>query len=135
DRTPPPVFDQNLVDDRVELGVFGLVDDVAQVVALDLLVRRNRDHVEPVDFAKFALFGLGGTGHTREFLVEPEIVLEGDSRERLVLAANLETFLGLDRLMDTVRIAPAVHEPAGELVDDDDLTILDDIVLILVEEM
>ncbi len=102
---------------------------------LHRLVRRHHHDVQTVDLAELALLGLGGTGHAGQLVVEPEVVLEGDRRERLVLAADLQPFLRLDGLVDTVGVAPAVHQPAGELVDDDDLAVLDDVLLVLVEEV
>ena len=62
------------------------------------------------------------------FGIEPEIVLEGDRGERLVLLLDERSFLGLQRLVQAVRVAPALHHAAGELVDDDDLVVLDDVV-------
>ena len=41
---------------------------------------------------------------------------------------DLDALLGLDGLMQTLVIAAAVHEAAGEFVDDDDLAVLDDVV-------
>ncbi len=102
---------------------------------LDGLVRRQHDDREPVDLAELALLGLRRTGHPGELVVEPEVVLEGDRRERLVLAANVQPFLRLDRLVDAVGVAPAVHQAAGELVDDDHLAVLDDVLLVLVEQV
>ena len=51
-----------------------------------------------------------------------------------VFAANGHALLRLDRLVQPVRPAPARHLPAGELIDDDDLAVLDDVLLVLVEE-
>ena len=44
-------------------------------------------------------------------------------------------FLGLERLVQPVRVAPAFHHAAGELVDDDDLVVLDDVVDVAAEEL
>ena len=46
----------------------------------------------------------------------------------------LHALLRLDRLVQPVRPAPARHEPAGELVDDDDLAVLHDVVDVALEE-
>ena len=69
--------------------------------------------------------GLGRrrAGHAGELLVEAEVVLEGDRGERLVLGLDLDVLLGLERLVQAFRIAPARHHAAGELVDDDDLAV------------
>ena len=88
-----------------------------------------------VDVAELALFGLRRSGHTGQMLVEAEEVLERDRRERLVLAANLDAFFRFDGLVDAVGVAPAVHQAAGELVDDDHFAVLDDVLLIAVEQV
>ncbi len=69
-----------------------------------------------------------------ELLVLAEVVLEGDRRERLVLALDLHLLLGLDRLVQAVAPAAAGHQAAGELVDDDDLAVLDHVVDVELEE-
>ena len=69
-----------------------------------------------------------------ELLVHAEVVLEGDRGEGLVLALDLHLLLGLDRLVQAVRPAPAGHEAARELVDDDDLAVLHHVVHVALEE-
>ena len=134
-RTPLGVLGDDVVDDRVELRVLAAVHDVGEVLAAHGHVRRHDDDVEAVDVAELALLGLRGARHPGELVVEAEVVLEGDRRERLVLAADLDAFLRLDRLVDAVGVAAAVHQPAGELVDDDHLAVLDDVLLVAVEEI
>src|SRR3546814_19182419 len=46
----------------------------------------------------------------------------------LFRSLDLHAFLGLDRLVQAVGPAAAVHHAAGEFVDDDDLAVLDDII-------
>ena len=58
-----------------------------------------------------------------ELVVEPEVVLQGDRRERLVLLADRHAFLRLDRLVEAFRPAPALEDAAGELVDDHHLAV------------
>ena len=43
----------------------------------------------------------------------------------------LHAFLGLDRLVQAVAIAPARHQAAGELVDDHHLAVLHDVLDVL----
>ena len=43
--------------------------------------------------------------------------------------------LGLERLVQAFRIAPARHHAAGELVDDDDLAVAHDVVLVAREQL
>ncbi len=47
---------------------------------------------------------------------------------------DLDALLGLDRLMEPFGIAAAFHQATGELVDDDDLAVADDVVAVALEE-
>ena len=62
-----------------------------------------------------------------EFFVQAEVVLEGDGGEGLVFLADGDAFFCFDGLVESVGPAAAGHEAAGELVDDDDLAIFDDV--------
>ena len=86
------------------------------------------DDVELVDLVELVGLGVGGAGHAGQLLVEAEVVLERDRRQRLVLFLDLDVLLGLDRLVQAVRPAAARHHAAGELVDDEDLAVLDQVV-------
>ena len=93
--------------------------------ARDGHVRRDLDDVQVVDLDELLLLGLRGAGHAGELLVEAEVVLERDRRERLVLLLDPDALLRLDRLVEALAPAAALHDPAGELVDDLDLAVLD----------
>ena len=108
------------LDRRVEFLVLRFEDNVGLVDAQKRPIGRNQSHVEVVDLRE--LFGLGirGTRHAGELVVHAEIVLEGDRREGLALAANLDAFFGFDGLMKTVGPAATGHQSPRMLVDDDD---------------
>ena len=124
----------DVVEHRVVLRFLGLEDVVVLVVARDLHVRRDLDDMQVVDLDELLLLGLRGTGHPGELLVEAEVVLERDRRERDVLLLDRHALLGLDRLVEAFRPAAAFHDPARELVDDLDLAFLDDVVDVALEE-
>jgi len=124
----------NLLDHRVEFLVLGLVDDVVIVDPDHRPVGRHDHHVEAIDFLELGRFGVGRAGHPRQLVVHPEIVLEGHGREGLVLGFDLDPFLGLDRLVQTVAPAPPGHQPPGEFVDDHDLAVLDHVIDVALEE-
>ena len=105
----------------------GAVDDVGILDAQQPLVGRNDDDFQPVDFVELGRFGLGRTGHAGQLFVHAEVVLEGDGREGLVLALDLDVLFGFDRLVQAVGPAASWHEAAGELVDDEDLAVLHDV--------
>ena len=123
-----------VLDDRGVLLLRGREDVVVLVQPDHVGVGRDLHDLEGVDLAELVLLGLGRTGHAREDLVHAEVVLEGDRRERLVLLADRHLLLGLDRLVQALRVAPAVEDPAGELVDDEHLAALDDVLDVLAVE-
>ncbi len=124
----------DIVHDGDVLGLLGLVDQVGLVLTDHRAVGRNGHHAELVDLVQLGRLGLGGTGHPGELLVEPEVVLQRDGRQRLVLGLDLDMLLGLDGLVHALVVAPAHQHAAGELVDDDDLTVAHDVVLVAQEQ-
>src|SRR5699024_9745771 len=80
------------------------------------------------DGTELLFLGQCSTGHTGQLAVQTEEVLEGDGCQSLGLVLNLYAFLCLDGLMQTLVIAAAEHQTAGELVDNDDLTVTDNVV-------
>ena len=79
--------------------------------------------------------GLGGAGHAGQLVVEAEVVLQRDGGQRLVLGLDLDVFLGLDGLVHALVVAAAEQHAAGELVDDEDLAVADDVVLVALEQL
>ena len=61
----------------------------------------HRD-VELVDLLELGGFRFRRAGHAGQLLVHAEVVLEGDGGERLVLALDLDAFLGFDGLVQTI---------------------------------
>ena len=134
-RLPGPVLLLDVLGDRGELGLLGLVDQVGLVGADHRPVRRDRHHAQLVDLVQLGRLGLGGTGHPGELGVEPEVVLQGDGGQGLVLGLDLHPLLGLDGLVHALVVAAAEQHPPGELVDDEHLPVADDVVLVLLVQL
>src|SRR5947209_6799 len=117
----------DVLDDRFELLPLGAEHEVRHVLPDHRPVRRHDDDFEVVDLLELRGFGIRGAGHAGELVVHPEEVLERDRGERLVLRLDLHPLLRLDGLVETVASAASRHEAAGELVDDDDLPVLDEV--------
>ena len=102
----------------------GVPDPAAGPVGGDL---EDVDLVDPLQ-----LGGVGGrrAGHPGELLVPEEEVLDGDPGGGDRLQGDLLPLLGLDRLVEAVLPLAAGHHPAGELVDDHDLAVVDDVVAV-----
>ena len=124
----------DLIGDGVELGVDGAVDQVLVVLARHGAVGRNDLDGQLVDLTELGVLGKRGTGHAGELLVQTEVVLQGDGGQRLVLA-DQHAFLGLDGLVQALGVAAALHDAAGELVDDLDLAVGDHVLLVAMEHV
>ena len=120
----------DLVDERVELGLLVAEDEVGVVVADHRAVGRDGDDLELVDLVELLGLGHRRAGHAGQLVVEAEVVLERDRGQGHALALDAQALLGLDRLVEALAPAPAGHLAAGELVDDDDLAVLDDVVAV-----
>ena len=124
----------DLLNDGAELAGFGFIDDIGVIDTDDRLVRRDFDHIEVVDAAKFLFLGERRASHAGELAVQTEEVLECDGGKGLVFARDGNALLGLNRLMEALVVAPTVHQSAGKLVDNDDLTVFDHVVDVLFHE-
>ena len=118
---------EDLLDDGVVLLLGGHEHLIAAVVANHRPVGRHDDHFQAVDALELVGLGIRRTGHARQLFVHAEVVLERDRRQRLVFLLDRHVLLGLNRLMQAVAPAPARHHAAGELVDDDDLAVANDV--------
>ena len=118
----------DLCDNRQIFSMLIFKDNVVMVDTDDGFIGRNLDNVQMIDFSELSFFGHTGTGHAGQFFIGTEEVLEGDGREGFGLLHDLNAFFGLDCLMQTFVVAAALHQTAGEFVNDDDLSVLNDIV-------
>ena len=143
------LFDAGRADqDRLALGA-GAVDQLGHgdvllgrgavhlIVAVgpnDRDVGRDVDHLELVDLGELVGLGQRGAGHAGELGIQAEVVLEGDRGEGLVLRLDGDELLGLERLVQALAEAAALHHAAGELVDQHDLVLFDNVVDVAVEQ-
>jgi hypothetical protein len=134
-RLPVGVAPDDVVDDGVELGVLGLIDEVRLVGAGDRPVRRDLDHLEVVDLLELTGLGHRRAGHATELVVLPEVVLQRDRGQRLVLLLDPDALLGLDGLVQSFGVAAALEDAPGELVDDLHLAVVDEVVDVALIEL
>ena len=95
---------------------------------------RDFDNIQSIDITKFTGFRHCSTRHAGQFRIKSKIVLEGNGGEGLILVLNLDTLFCFECLMQAFRVAPAFHHTTGELVDNDDLIVFDDIVGVDLEQ-
>ena len=91
-------------------------------------MRRYDGGWHSVDFEELGLLRLRRARHAGQLLVEAEEVLVGDGGSGNILAFDLHLLFGFDGLMQPLRVTAAVHQPARELVHDDDLPVPYDVV-------
>ncbi len=126
----------DLVGHRAVLA--GAVEEhqVRMILADHRAMGGDHHHFQPVDVLEFVGFGVRGAGHAGQLVVHAEQVLEGDRRQRLVLALHRHAFLRFHRLVQAVRPAPARQGAASEFIDDHHLAVADDVVHVaLVDRM
>ena len=97
-------------------------------------VCRNDKNFQLVYLAEFFRLGIGRTGHPRQFCIHTEIILKGNRCQGLIFLFDLDPLLRLEGLMETVAVTPSRHDPAGKFIHDDDLSLLDEVVDIALEE-
>ncbi len=113
-----------------ELLALGLEYRIVSIDTCHRTVGRNHDDIHSVDLAELLLLGLCRTGHAALFVKLIKEVLERDGRQRLGFALDLYVLLRLNGLMQAVRIPSSRHHASGELVDDHNLIVLDDVIMI-----
>src|SRR5882757_2257777 len=74
------VQDFDLPGDGFEFAHFGAINTVSAVFANKFAVWWNFDDIEFVNLVEFLGFGHGSTGHTSQFFVQAEEVLETNGR-------------------------------------------------------
>ena len=108
------------------------VNTIELVFASADAIGRYHHGFQTVDFLELVGFCVSRTRHAAQLSVQAEIVLEGNGGHGLVFSLDGHAFFGFHRLMQTIAPTAACHETARELVDDDNFTLLDHIVLVAV---
>ena len=93
-------------------------------------MRRHDHDFQPVDLLKFEGFGIRCTGHTRKLFIEPEIILKCGRGQRLALVLYRQPLLSLNGLVYTIRPAASWHRATRMLIDNDNFTARDHVVII-----
>ena len=123
----------HLIDHGGVFRLLCLINKVILIVPDHRTVRRDDNHIQLVDGPELTGLRLGRTGHTGQFVVHSEIVLEGDGRECLCGGLDLDVLLRLDSLVQTIAPAAAFHNTACLLIHNLDLVVDDDVVNVLLE--
>ena len=106
------------------------VNYVCAVLANHRAVGRNNYDIETVNRSEFFRFGFGSSGHTAEFFIHTEIILQRDSCQCLVFAFDLYAFFCFNRLMKSVRPAATLHQTSREIVNNDNFAFLHNVMMV-----
>ena len=123
----------NLIDDSAIFLAGGLIDAVVHIVANDGTVGGNLNHVELVDIPELTSLGRCRTGHTCQFMIHAEIVLQRDGGKGLRGSLDFHVLLGLYSLVQSVTPAATLHDTASLLIHNLHLAVDDHILVVLVE--
>ena len=75
--------------------------------------------------------GLRRTGHSAQFCVHTEIVLDRDRRQRLGFPLDFDAFLGLHGLVQSIAPPSSGKDTAGVFINDQDLVVLNHVLDVL----
>ena len=89
----------NRISNRLQLCLFSSENEVFAVITNNWSVRWNLHYIQAVDLLEFFCFRKGRTCHSGQFLVQAEIVLERNGRERHAFLQDRNTFFGFNRLV------------------------------------
>ena len=117
-------------DHGIILLALRFIDAIVHVDSLNGAVGGDFHHIELVDIPELAGLGDGRTGHTCEFVIHAEIVLQRDGREGLRGGFDLDVLFRFDGLVQTIAPTTAFHDTTRRLVDDLHLSVLDDVIVI-----
>ena len=110
--------------------LFGHVDGIIQIYSGYRFIGGNLNNIHSVDIPEFLLLSKSRSGHTAFFLKFIEKVLEGNRCQCLAFPAYLHMFLGLNSLMQTIRVTPPRHDTSGKLIYNEYLIVLHYVILI-----
>ena len=120
----------NLVNHSLPLGLIRLEHQIGGVIPDHRHVGGNYCHFQAINLVELVRLSGGGTGHARQFVVHSEVVLQGNGSVSYTLPLNLDTFLGLHRLVQSVRPATPSLKTPSKLIDNDNFAIPDHVVLV-----
>ena len=121
----------DVLDHRLPLGLGSLENQVRIVFSHHIQVGGDDCNLQAINLIKLVGLGGGGTGHAGQLLVHSEVVLKGDGGVGYAFPLDFHPLLGFNGLVEAVGPAAPKLEAAGELVNDDYVTVAEDIVLIL----
>ena len=90
-------------------------------------VRRNGNNVQFINVPQLSCLRFGSTGHTCEFGIHSEVVLQSDCGIRLSGCLDLYSFLCLYRLVQAVRITSSFHYTTRLFIDNLHLVVYHDV--------
>ena len=120
----------NSIHNGIELLLLSLIYGILMIDSGNRLIGRNLNYIHAVNISELLLLSKSSTGHAGLLLKLIEEVLESDSRKSLAFPLNLHMLLGLNCLMESVRITTAGHNTTRELINNKHLVILNNIVLV-----
>ena len=124
----------DVFNDRLIFFIDRAENLILLVITDHLLMRRDNNRFQPINILEFVSFRVRRTRHTRQLLIHTEVVLEGNGGKSLVFLIDLDAFFGFNGLMQTFRPTAARHQTAGEFINDDDFTILHNVMLVALKE-
>ena len=107
-----------------------LINGIVLVNTGNRLIRRDLDNIQAINLTEFGFLRKSCTCHTGKFLIHTEVVLECNGSKRFGFSFDLYALFRLDCLMQAIAESAAIHKTSGKVINDDDLTICDNVFLV-----
>ena len=118
----------NIFHYLIKFGVFVFIDQIRKILSYHRSVCIYHHGFKSVNVPEFSRFSHCGTGHSSQFFIHPEIILNGNRSKRLIFIFDLHSFLSLYSLMKTFAVSSARHQSACKLINNDYLAIFQHII-------
>ena len=125
---------RNILHHGVKFAGLGAVNNIRLIQTLNRLVGGDLHHIQAVNGLKLIFLCHSRTGHAGNLLVHTEVILQGNAGQRLALIFNNHIFFGFNSLVQTVAVAAAVHQAAGEFVNNNHLAVFHHVIPVTLKQ-
>ena len=125
----------NFLNNSTILTTFTRIKKIRCIHSYNWLISRNRNNIHIININKFLFLCLSRTRHTRKLIIHSKQILERNRSKSLSFTININTLFSLYSLMKTLRKRPTFHKSTRKLVDNNNFTILYNIINVLTHKI
>ena len=120
----------NIFNDSTVLSFLGSVDEINCIISNNRFVSRDWNNMKTICVKKLSSFSFSCTSHSSQLVVQPKIILKGNSCKGLILFLDSSSLFSFNCLMETIAPSTAIENTTCELIYNFDLSVCEYVVLI-----